>query len=271
MAQEIGMMDLKLKYASIEEAKTMSGLRLILGAYTIPGPWREACKSIFWVKKVPYTPVTAAGKDGSDRELREWTAQQSAPVAIWNDERPRSTWIEQLYLAERLQPNPPLIPSGIEDRTLMFGYINEICGENGFAWSKRLTMMDSMLTNSKIDDPMHVRWTEMGKKYGYSPEAAQKAAARMAEVLRFLTSRLEAQHAKGSKFFIGNQLTALDIYWAAFAAIVQPLPPDKCPMATGFRAFYTNTDPTVAAALSPLLLEHRDFIYETYLEYPIVF
>ena len=51
MAQEIGMMDLKLKYASIEEAKTVSGLRLILGAYTIPGPWREACKSIFCVRR----------------------------------------------------------------------------------------------------------------------------------------------------------------------------------------------------------------------------
>src|SRR5262245_17913588 len=133
MAETIGLLDVKLTYASLEEAKKLSGLRLILGAYAIPGPWREACKSIFYVKKIPYTHTTAAGKDGSDRELREWTAQLSAPVAIWNDERPRSTWIEQLYLAERLQPNPPLIPSNIEDRTLMFGYCNEICGETGFA------------------------------------------------------------------------------------------------------------------------------------------
>ena len=88
MAEEIGLNSIKLQYASIEEAKGMSGLRLILGAYAIPGPWREACKGLFYVKKVPYVPVTAAGKDGSDRELREWTAQASAPVAIWNDERP---------------------------------------------------------------------------------------------------------------------------------------------------------------------------------------
>src|SRR4029434_851808 len=84
----------------------MSGLRLILGAHTIPGPWREACKGLFYVKKVPYVAVASAGEDGSHRELRDWTAQSSAPVAIWNDERPRSTWIEQLYLAERLQPAP---------------------------------------------------------------------------------------------------------------------------------------------------------------------
>jgi len=42
-------------------------------------------------------------------------------------------------------------------------------------------------------------------------------------------------------------------------------------MATAFRDFYTNKDPAVAAALSPLLLEHRDFIYREYLELPIVF
>ena len=34
---------------------------------------------------------------------------------------------------------------------------------------------------------------------------------------------------------------------------------------------YDNPDPEVQAALSPLLLEHRDYIYETYLELPIVF
>ena len=137
MATEIGRDDYKLKYVSLAEAKNMSGLRLILGAYTIPGPWREACKGIFYVKIIPYTPVASAGQDGSDRELREWTAQNSAPVAVWNDEPPRSTWIEQLYLAERLQPTPALIPVNIEDRSLMFGYINEIAGQNGFDNSRR--------------------------------------------------------------------------------------------------------------------------------------
>lgn len=271
MAEEIGMNSLKLQYASIEEAKRLSGLRLVLGAYAVPGPWREACKSLFYVKKIPYVPVTAAGKDGTDRELREWTAQASAPVAIWNDERPRSTWIEQLNLAERLQPNPSLIPANIEDRVAMFGIINEICGENGFAWSKRLTMIHSMLSDAKIDDVTRGFWTGMGTKYGYSPAASEAAPGRMAQILRFLGTRLEQQRAKGSKFFIGNQLSALDIYWAAFAAIVQPLPPDLCPMATAFRAFYTNKDPVVQAALSSLLLEHRDFVYREYLELPIVF
>lgn len=271
MAEEIGFNSIKLHYASIEEAKGRSGLRLILGAYAVPGPWREACKGLFYLKKVPYVPVTAVGKDGSDKELREWTAQASAPVAIWNDERPRSTWIEQLFLAERLQPNPPLIPTGIEDRALMFGYCNEICGENGFGWSKRLTMIHGTVTNPKTDEATRTSRLQFGKKYGYSPEAAEAAPARMIEILRFLDARLAQQRAKGSKFFIGDQLSALDIYWAAFAALVQPLPQELCPMATGFRAFYTETNPQVRAAVSPLLLEHRDFVYREYLELPIVF
>ena len=271
MAEEIALNSIKLKYVSIEEAKSMTGLRLILGAYAVPGPWREACKGIFYVKKIPYVPVASAGKDGSDRELREWTAQPSAPVAVWNDERPRSTWIEQLYLAERLAPTPSLIPAGIEDRVSMFGCANEICGQNGFAWSKRLTMIHAMLSSPKVDEANRKFWVYMGNKYGYSPAAAEAAPTRTAEILRHLGTRLEQQRAKGSKFFIGDRLSALDIYCATFAALIQPLPPELCPMATAFRDFYTNKDPLVAAALSPSLLEHRDFIYREYLELPVVF
>src|SRR5277367_5460552 len=128
MTEKIALTDIKLKYASIQEARARSGLRLILGANAVPGPWREACKGIFHVKKIAYTRVASAGEDGSQRERVEWTAQASAPVAIWNDERPRSTWIEQLYLAERLQAEPALIPANADDRVAMFGTINEIAG-----------------------------------------------------------------------------------------------------------------------------------------------
>ena len=108
-------------------------------------------------------------------------------------------------------------------------------------------------------------------KYGYSPAAAEAAPERMAAVVGALASQLERQQAQVSRFFIGNQLSALDIYWATFAALVQPLPEEHCPMATAFRAFYVTTEPVVVAALTPALLEHRDFMYQEYLELPIVF
>jgi hypothetical protein len=76
MAETIAPEDVKLRYVSLAEAKTLPGLRLILGARAIPGPWREACKAIFHVKQVSYVPVASRGADGSDSELYDWTAQQ---------------------------------------------------------------------------------------------------------------------------------------------------------------------------------------------------
>jgi glutathione S-transferase len=255
------------EYIDVEQARGMSGLRLVLSP-GVPGPWSEAAKGIFYVKKIPYVRVRQEiGRP--DPALQGWTAQTTAPVAAWNDERPRSTWIEQLFLAERLAPNPPLIPTDIEDRVLMFGYCNELCGETGFGWSKRLMLLHSTLSNPNSSEQSRTFATYMGNKYGYSPAVAEAAPARCAQILRLLATRLEQQRAKGSKFFISNQLSALDIYWAAFAALIQPLPHDLCPMPQSFRAMYTNTDPAVQTAVTPLLMEHRDFIYHEYLELPI--
>ena len=42
-------------------------------------------------------------------------------------------------------------------------------------------------------------------------------------------------------------------------------------MADSFRGPYGNTEPRLAKALIPALRKHRDFIYESHLELPIVF
>src|ERR1044072_6449537 len=44
-----------------QDGRTMSGLRLTIGAVTVPGPWREACKAIFHVKGVTYVAVASRG------------------------------------------------------------------------------------------------------------------------------------------------------------------------------------------------------------------
>ena len=253
-------------YVEIEEARNLPGLRMILSP-GVPGPWSEACKGIFYVKKIPYVPVRQ--RMGVDPALREWTAQDSAPVTILDDERPRSIWIDQLYLAERLAPQPPLVPSSIEDRTLMFGYCNELCGENGFGWSKRLLLFHSALSNPNASQRERAFSETLGRKYGYEPGLAESARARLVEILRTLSTRLDEQRQRGSRFFIGDQLCALDIYWAAFCALINPLPEELCPMPASFRKTYTNQDPVIAAAASPLLMEHRDFIYHEYLQLPV--
>src|SRR6476619_6875215 len=60
MSATINFDDIKLEYLGIAEARQRSGLRLILGAYSIPGPWREACKSLFDVKGLRYAAVRAS-------------------------------------------------------------------------------------------------------------------------------------------------------------------------------------------------------------------
>ncbi|MBI3248039.1 MAG: hypothetical protein HYZ50_16160 [Deltaproteobacteria bacterium] len=255
------------EYLSVEEARPLSGLRVVLSP-GVPGPWSESAKGILHVKKIPYVRVRQE-IGGANKALVEWSAQATAPVFAWNDEPPRSTWIQQLFLAERLQPTPALIPADIEERMSMFGYCNELCGEHGFGWSKRLMLVHPTLTNLNADEQSRGFSKYIGDKYGYEAAEAEAAPARCAGILRLLSSRLEQQKAKGSPFFIGSQLSALDIYWAAFAALVQPLPDELCPMPRSFRKMYTNTDPTIQAAASPILFEHRDFIYKNYLELPV--
>ncbi len=277
---EVSINDIKLHYASIAEARQLPGLRIVLGAYADPGMWREACKGICYVKKLAYTPVVTAsagysdtefGLNGSDGELREWTAQSSAPVMIWNDERPRSTWIDQLYLAERLAPEPALIPDRAEDRVRMFGLAHALCGEGGFGWMGRLMLVEMGMEPLAKDGPEHNFWLRFGQKYGLTDAALQRAPTRVGECLSLLDTQLAAEQARGRRFFFGDRLSALDLYWATFLGMIEPLPEDQCPMATFFRPLYTNRHPVVRAALSARLLAHRAFIYGEYLELPVVF
>jgi glutathione S-transferase len=256
-------------YIEVEDAIGMSGLRVVLSP-SVPGPWSEAAKGILHVKKIPYVKVRQE-LGGLNLPLLRWSAQTTAPVFAFNDERPRSLWSDQLYLVERLEPNPPLIPANFEDRTLMFGLANEICGETGLGWARRLMLFHLTLSNPNAPEAAKQTSAQMGKKYGYSPAAADAAPARAAEILTALAEQLASQQARGSRFLIGNQLTALDIYWATFAALIEPLPHDLCPMPAGYRRAYQCEDPVVRMATTPQLLAHRDFIYHEYLELPIDF
>ena len=280
MTRRIRLTDTSIDYLSIEEARRRTGLRLVLGAYTVPGPWREACKGLFHVKGIPWLSVVTAdpgradgefGMDGADRQLREWTGQSSAPVAIWNDEKPCVTWLEQLQLAERLSPTPALLPQGVEDRALTIGLCHELAGREGFGWTKRLTMIHANLETLAPGAPARAFWEHMATKYGYAPASGAAAPGRLASIVRAFARRLECQHDAGRRYLVGDQLSAVDIYWSTFVAMIAPMDEDRCPMATSFRASYTNPHPEVQAALTPTLIAHRDFIYATHLELPMRF
>jgi glutathione S-transferase len=252
------------KWIDVEQARPMSGMRLVLTT-GVPGPWGESAKGILHVKRIPYVRVRQEG-GGENAGLLAWTAQTSAPVAVWNDERPRTTSLEILFLAERLAPDPPLLPDDADERAHMLGYCHEIIGEQGLGWSRRLTLLQPILAAAGEHAPLAVR--RMAAKYGYDGDAAEAATGRVVAILGMLAAQLERQRAAGRRFLIGERLSALDIYWATFATMLAPPPDDLCPMQPGMRQLYTAQG-AVRDAIAPALLAHRDRIYREHLELPV--
>src|SRR5262249_34850685 len=66
-------------------------------------------------------------------------------------------------------------------------------------------------------------------------------------------------------------LTAVDVYSATFAAMVDPLPPAVCNMDASTRAALSTRDAVIEAALDLIFLAHRDMMYERHLSYRCCF
>ena len=266
-----------VNYISIQEARATSGLRVVLAAGSI-SPWSEALKQILFLKRVPFAWVTPT-MPGPDPELQAWTAQTSMPVAVWNDERPRSSWMEQLFLAERLGAQPALIPDSIDDRITMLGLINEVAGENGLSWCKRLIMLHQRITDDTGAPIVHHRFKDregfvnyaryLGSKYGYDAQAVARAPERVTNILARLHAQLQDRREAGSKYLVGRQLSALDVYWASFSLTLSPSPPEWTPtMSPAQRA---GIKPDRQMERFAELIEHRNFIYTEHLKLPIEF
>lgn len=251
------------EYVSVEEAIKRRGLRMVVVG-GVPSPWGESAKGIFHIKGIDWAAVRLVYDDES---LLKWAGQLSGPVAIYDDEPPRSGWAEILLFAERLAPSPALIPDDPARRALMFGLAHEILGEQGLGWSRRLQMVRAGLRNEG-GFPERVA-SFLAQKYGYSPEAGAAADRRVAELLRLLTDRLKDQRQAGSPFYIGDAISAVDVYSATCAAFFGPLPPEDCEMHPKSRAAFNMLDEKTQSALDPILFDHRDMMYERFLELPL--
>ncbi len=241
---------------SISEARKLAGLRLVV-LQGFPSPWSQAAKAILRVKGLPYTLVHRLPSDPPNA-LEDWTGQASFPAAMHERERPRTGWAEILLLAERLAPEPALVPSGSEERGLLFGLCHEICGELGLGWCRRLEIVHAGWDRG---DRMAV-W--LGKKYGYTPELAAQAPGRIREILQLLADRKARR-----PFLMGNRLTALDLYFATFLNLVSPLPPELLKLPAAMEKSARSADPEVHRILGGGLLAHRDCIYREHLELPV--
>lgn len=257
-----------MKYLSVAEARKLPGLRLVLTAH-MPGPWGEAAKAVLSVRHASYMPVAQAVMESND-ELYAWTGVRNAPVAVLDEEPAQTTWLDILLLAERLGSGPSLLPSDPLDRALVLGFSTEICGSDGFGWSRRLELMGRPST---LAPPTAGSFdmARMIRSYGVRPEAIARAPHRMASIMIGLTEQLRRQRTAGSDYLVGDHLTACDLYWATFSLFVSPLAEADCPMPDFMRANYAHLTPELAAALDPALLRHRDFIFRQHIGLPLDF
>jgi len=247
------------------DARALPGLRLAL-TVGFPAPYSMSARAILDLRRVSYVAVAQYGAQ-PNAELVAWTRHRNAPVAVYNDEAPRTGWLEILNLAERLGSGPSLVPEDIAQRMTMIGLVNELIGENGFVWHMRLIMLGlggpERAAREAATNPMY-------KDYGYSEAARTRAFERARTILDVFTAQVRAQRAAGSSYLIGDRLSALDVYWAYFSQILRTVPEPLCPMPAGLRKSYDMGGAAIGG-FDEILIEQRDWILREHLQLPMTF
>ena len=254
-----------MKFLSVAEVIKRSGLRLVL-VQGAPSPWGQAVKAMMEYKGLEF--VVAPQITGTENaELVAWAGVNSGPVVAWNDGRPLNRWNDILFLLERLAPHRPLVPDAPAERVQLLGLSHELCGELGLGWNRRLSLFKPAIQSGQAPSGI----TAMSRKYGYNESDVAATNQRQIEMLNLLSSILDSQRDKGSAYFVGSALSAVDFYWAAFSVIMDILPDAQCPVAAGARSMFENIDARVKAAISPQLLEHRERILRAHFKLPMEF
>ena len=257
-----------MKYVEAADARNLPGLRLAL-TVGVPGPWGESAKKIFEYKGISYVPVAQYASPANE-DLVAWTGYRNAPVAVWEDEPGRANYLDIVALAERLKPEPTIIPRDPNDRQTCFGISAAICGEEGWGWKRRIIMGQRPRDNGPptLTNPGLNRKV-MRLAYGGSEAQAAIAANYLAEMLDNFAQRLIRQRARGSNYFVGDSLSACDIHWACFSALLEPLPHEVNPMPDWLRLSYAWLGPVLERHSHQILLEHRNTMFERHLGLPL--
>jgi hypothetical protein len=257
------------QWMSLSDGLNRPGLRLVLMRSGVPSPWSEFCRAIFHVKQLDYEQLDARDPNTGLALLRTTTAQESMPAAFWNDERPRTNWLEILHLAERLHEEPRLLPDSCEERARTIGLCAELCSEGGFGWHRRILLIHNMLTNSDFQERERRIGHYLAGKYGYQANQVHHSTQRCEDIVATF-SRLHARQAGSGIYLDGKSLSAIDLAWATFAALIRPLPQEHCPMSETWRALYSWEPAQTSPETMSALLQRRDWIYAEHLRLPLI-
>ena len=249
-----------MEYQEINEVINTDGLRIVL-VQGFPSPWGQAAKAMMEYKSLDYTAGALEAR-GENAAIVSWAGVNSAPVVAWNRETPLNRWDDILLLLERLAPDKLLVPETQSTRAQFLGLAHTICGQLGFGWNRRLEGIHMGVENGMAPG-------SFGEKYGYNKKDGEQARQRSITFLRYLTNILKSQKENGSNYIIGDTLTAVDFYWAAFSNLAAIQSPEDCPLAPEIRTRFERVAPEVSAAVDPILIEHRDRIMHAYFKIPM--
>ena len=253
---------MSFEYLSVSDAIARPGLRMVV-VNKVPSGWGEAAKGIFHIKRIDFVAVRLVYDDPA---LAKWAGELTGPVAVYNNEPPRSGWEEILTLAERLSPTPTLLPAEPDQRTRVLLLAEKFCGKDGLGWHRRLQLVHAGLMKTGGFNEKVAGY--LARKYGYDPAQVALNNTRVHTLLGEFAAQLAAQQAAGKPYYF-DELTAADVYSAAFMAFLQPLPEAQCAMQPATRAAFEMLADATRAALDPILLAHRDMMYAKHLELPL--
>lgn len=243
-------------YVGTEEGKAARGLRVTIVRNT-PSPWGEAVKGMLHVKGLDWVPVNF---DGQDADLVNWTGEASAPVAMYEDEAPKSGAVEIMQLIERLAPEPVLVPDGVDVAQMT----EDLLGNGGLAWSRRLQQVHVGLSGGGGFSGGVSGY--LAAKYGYEASEGESYGARVIALLEQFAAQLAASE---GPYLLGREMCAADIQLACTMALFAPLPGEVCAMHPRARAAFETMDEATRAVVVPELLAHRDHMYAQHLETPL--
>jgi glutathione S-transferase len=253
-----------MKYRSLEEIKSVPGLRIVI-VKGMPSPWSQAARTIFKHKQLDY--LTAGQNPGEENsDLVEWCGQNSGPIVAYNDEPPINRWMDILLLSERLAPEPSVLPENAEERVQVIGLTHEVSGDRGIGWWSRVACFHPGMSGPEPPPPM----VAMSQKWGYTNAGGSQAPKEIATRLRLLTDQLARNKARGSRYFVGDHVTALDIHWAAMSVLIDPLPEADMPTLPGYYPIFLVCQriPEIKDATHASLIDHRNDIFEHYFTMP---
>jgi glutathione S-transferase len=253
-----------MRFVEVEEARAAAGLRLVI-AGGVPSPWSQGALGLCDLKGAEGLMVRY--RRGADAVTR-WTGAHNVPVAMFDDEPPRTGWAEILTRTDRL-PGPALVPTDDDGSARLFGLAHEILGEDGLGWSVRLLLVHaSFTTEGREGWPLPVA-KYLAPKYGYAPERVEGSRLRARAVLDLLDRTLAESQARGHAYLLGAVPSALDVYCAAGLGMIVAMPHEVCPMLAPVRHAIETLDPTVRSAVTPALLAHRALMFDRHLTLPV--